>query len=113
MSLIPPRPPQERGIILVVNAVRQFKEALTEEERQDFEKLSTEDAETALEFLSRLSEASCRRKGRQVGFRVNRILQFVRSFVLVVDTFVSADPTVAALVWGSVEVTMLVCVAPQ
>lgn len=48
------------------------------------------------------------RKGRSVATRLHGVLQSVREFTTVVDTFVSSKPEIAALVWGSVKLSMTV-----
>lgn len=40
--------------------------------------------------------------------RLQNTLQFIQQFSGVVDTFVSADPSTAALAWGGVKFTILV-----
>lgn len=40
--------------------------------------------------------------------RMQKTLQFIQQFSGVVDTFVSSDPSTAALAWGSIKVTILV-----
>lgn len=44
--------------------------------------------------------------------RLSTVLQSVQAFSTVVETFVSSHPEIAALVWGSVKLTMLVSAAP-
>jgi hypothetical protein len=48
------------------------------------------------------------RRGRSIGTRLHSVLQCVRDFSAIIDTFVSSNPTIAALVWGSVKLTIQV-----
>ncbi len=50
------------------------------------------------------------RRSRCVSSRLFGILQSVQDFSTIADTFVSSHPEIAALVWGTVKFTILVCV---
>ena len=65
-------------------------------------------SDAAMQFTASLDRANSGRRGASVASRFYALLLAVQSFVGVVDTFVSADPAVAALVWGAVKLTMLV-----
>ena len=65
-------------------------------------------SDAAMQFTASLDRANSGRRGASVASRFYALLLAVQSFVGVVDTFVSADPVVAALVWGAVKLTMLV-----
>lgn len=65
-------------------------------------------SDAAMQFTASLDRANSGRRGASVASRLYALLLAVQSFVGVVDTFVSADPAVAALVWGAVKLTMLV-----
>jgi hypothetical protein len=55
--------------------------------------------------LKRLSQST---RGRSFASRIFPFLQRFQSFSSIVSTFVSSNPEVAALVWGSVQLTMQV-----
>ena len=59
-------------------------------------------------FTAQLDRDNQLRKGRGIASRLYSILQSMQTFSTVVDTFVSSHPEIAALVWGSVKLTMLV-----
>lgn len=69
---------------------------------------SVPDAESILVFTAQLDLANRNRRGQSIGSRLYTLLLSVRDFCAIVDTFVSSHPEVAALVWGSVKLTMQV-----
>ena len=67
------------------------------------------DASAALVFTAKLDDAaSSTRRGKSIGSRAHSMLQSIQQFSTIVDTFISANPGIAALVWGSVKLTVLV-----
>ncbi len=90
-------------------AVRDFQNMLTEEQRRKLGKIGVaREAETVMIFTAQLDRENQLKKGRGVASRLYTVLQSVQSFAAVVDTFVSSHPEIAALVWGSVKLTLLV-----
>lgn len=93
-------------------AVRDFQNMLTEEERGKLGRIgAAREAETVLIFTAQLDHENQLKRGRGVAGRLQPVLQSVQSFSTVVGTFVSSHPEIAALVWGSVKLTLLVSAA--
>lgn len=91
-------------------AVDDFQKILTEDQRTALKKIkSIPDADAVLVFTAELDcSPSQQRKGRGIATRLHSVLQSVREFSAVIDTFVSSHPEIAALVWGSVKLTIQV-----
>lgn len=95
----------------LATALTEFQASLTPEQKDHLLALSTQsapDANAVLVFTAQVDRTNQRRKSRCVASRLQNTLQFIQQFSGVVDTFVSADPSTAALAWGSVKVTILV-----
>ncbi|KAH6621545.1 hypothetical protein B0J18DRAFT_229731 [Chaetomium sp. MPI-SDFR-AT-0129] len=89
-------------------AVDDFQRILTEDQRTELKNIkSIPDADAVLVFTAQL-DLSQRRRGRSIATRLHSVLQSVREFSAVIDTFVSSHPEIAALVWGSVKLTIQV-----
>jgi hypothetical protein len=90
-------------------ALSDFGSVLTDDERKQLQQIKgVPDASAALVFTAKLDASDSTRRGRSIGARVYSMLQSVQQFSAIVDTFVSSHPVVAALVWGSVKLTVLV-----
>ncbi len=92
-------------------ALSQFGSVLTDDERKELQQIKGEgvpDASAALLFTAKLDESNSTRRGKSIGTRAYSILQSIQRFSAIVDTFISAHPDIAALVWGSVKLTLLV-----
>ncbi|KAK1750001.1 ankyrin repeat-containing domain protein, partial [Echria macrotheca] len=88
-------------------AVDEFQSILTENQRTALKKIkSVPDADAVLVFTAELDYSSRPRKGRSIATRLHSVLQSVREFSAVIDTFVSSNPEIAALIWGSVKLTI-------
>ncbi|KEY68152.1 hypothetical protein S7711_08340 [Stachybotrys chartarum IBT 7711] len=93
------------------DAVDGFHSILTREQRDRLERIGAiRDAETVIIFTAQLDRENQLRKGRGIASRFISVLQSIQAFSTVVDTFVSANPRIAALVWGSIKFAMLVAV---
>ena len=66
------------------------------------------DATTILGFTAEINKINANRRSRCVSSRLFDILQSVKEFSDIADTFVSAHPDIAALVRGSLKFTILV-----
>ncbi|RDA89289.1 hypothetical protein CP532_0587 [Ophiocordyceps camponoti-leonardi (nom. inval.)] len=98
--------PPEKAI---QDAVRDFQSILTKDQYAELQSVkAVPDADAVIIFTAQLDHSNRSRKGRSIASRLHDVLQSVREFTAVVDTFVSARPDIAALVWGSVKLTMLV-----
>ncbi|KAM3438042.1 hypothetical protein MY4824_003489 [Beauveria thailandica] len=91
------------------SAIEEFQSILTDEQRHKLRIIGTiRDAQSVMIFTAQLEHEN-RSAGRPgVSSRLSTVLQSVQAFSGVVGTFVSAHPEIAALVWGSVKLTMLV-----
>lgn len=93
----------------LVAALSDFQKALSVEQKAKLLAINTApDAFAVLQFTSDLDRSNARRRSRCVAGRLQNTLQSVQQFTTIVDTFVSSSPTIAALVWGSLKVTILV-----
>ena len=90
-------------------ALAQFQSTLDESQRKEFQKAKTvPDVDAVMVFTAELDAKNRSRKGRSRSSRLHTILSKIRDFCSVMETstLVSARPDVAALVWGSVSLTM-------
>ncbi|GAW26453.1 hypothetical protein SAMD00023353_3200910 [Rosellinia necatrix] len=103
-NLANPRSPLE-------DAIADFQLVLDHDQRTKLSGLNTvPDADSILVFTAQLDLANRNRRGKSIGSRLYTVLSSVRDFCTVVDVFVSSHPEVAALVWGSVKLTMQIIV---
>jgi len=91
------------------DAVENFQSILINDQRQNLEGIgAVRDTYTVITFTAQL-DYDCRpRKGRSIASRLYSVLQSVQAFATIVDTFVSSHPEIAALVWESIKLTMLI-----
>lgn len=66
------------------------------------------DAGAVFVLTAEIDNENARRRSRCVASRLFGFLESVQQFATVVDTFVSSKPGIAALVWGSVKLALLV-----
>lgn len=91
------------------DAINDFQGILTLDQRRELQAVKTvPDADAVLVFTAQLDAKTSNRRGPSLASRVYSVLQSVRDFSAIVDTYVSSHPEIAALVWGSVKLTMLV-----
>ena len=89
-------------------AVDDFQRILTEDQRTELKNIkSIPDADAVLVFTAQL-DSSQHRRGRSIATRLYSVLQSVREFSAVIDIFVLSNPEIAALIWGSVKLTIQV-----
>lgn len=69
---------------------------------------ATPDANAVIAFTAQIDEENASRRSRGVANRLYKSLESIQQFTTVVDTFVQANPQIAALVWGSFKVAILV-----
>lgn len=93
-------------------ALGEFQSVLSDEDRKRLQRIKNKpEADAAIQFTATLDqENAAQRKGPSISSRLYSVLLCVQQFSNVVDTFVSANPSIAALVWGTVKLTMLVCI---
>ncbi|KAF6807606.1 hypothetical protein CSOJ01_08047 [Colletotrichum sojae] len=91
------------------NAVDDFRRILTDDQRAELRELrAVPDADAVLVLTAQLDMSSARSRGPSIASRLHPVLQFVRESSAIIDTFVPSHPEIAALVWGSVKLTMQV-----
>jgi len=91
------------------NALQEFKNILPFEQQKLFsQQHQTPAASDVLKFVAELDANNQNRAGRCVASRVCTFLNAIQQFTGVVDTFVSSNPSIAALVWGSVKTALIV-----
>lgn len=97
------------GIAQLHSAIEGFKNVLDTDQRQDFESSNVQpDVSTVLNFTAHLDEINSERQSRCIATRLQTVLQSVQQFSTIVETFVSSNPRIAALVWGSLKFALLV-----
>jgi hypothetical protein len=90
-------------------AIREFETVLPQDKLallQDMKRDAVPDADAVMVLTAQLDAASRSRRGRSIASRLHSVLQSVREFSAAIDTFVSSNPEIAALIWGSVKITM-------
>ncbi|KAJ3547289.1 hypothetical protein NM208_g1594 [Fusarium decemcellulare] len=101
----------KEGDQILQDAVTSFRSVLTDEQRLELDRIkSLPDTDAVLVFTAELDLQRRNQKGKSIASRLFTVLQSVRDFSAIVDTLVSSNPSTAALVWGSVKLTMLVIV---
>jgi hypothetical protein len=89
-------------------ALSEFGSVLTDDERKQLQQIkAVPDASAALVFTAKLDASNSTRRGKSIGARAYSMLQSIQQFSAIVGTFASANPDIAALVWGSVKLTIL------
>ncbi|KAI3324596.1 hypothetical protein HD806DRAFT_493050 [Xylariaceae sp. AK1471] len=91
-------------------ALGEFQSMLSAEDRQKLEQIKGKPAaDAAIQFTASLDrDNAAKRKGPSISSRLYSVLLSVQQFSSVLDTFVSSNPAIAALVWGTVKLTMMV-----
>ncbi len=90
-------------------ALSEFGSVLTDDERKQLQQIkAVPDVSAALVFTAKLDASNSTRRGKSIGARAYSLLQSIQQFSAIIDTFISARPDIAALVWGSVKLTVLV-----
>lgn len=96
-----------KGDQILQNAIDSFRTVLTPEQLAEFNSIqSVPDTDAVLIFTAELDLRRRSQKGKSIASRLFPVLQAVHNFTAVIDTFISSNPTIAALVWGSVKLTM-------
>ncbi|KAK5988793.1 Putative ankyrin repeat protein [Cladobotryum mycophilum] len=96
---------------LLWDAISDFQSALTDDQRHELRNIrAIPDTDAVLIFTAQLDSLNRNRKGRSVASRLHSVLQSVRDFSVILETFVSTHAGIAPLLWGSVKLTMLMAV---
>lgn len=91
-------------------ALREFQDRLSPEQKQRLlAHGGVPDAAAVIALTAEIDEENAKRRSRCVAARIFGFLQSVQQFAAVVETFVSSNPEIAALVWGSVKLALLDC----
>lgn len=94
----------------LVAAIDGFQAVLTPEQKVEFLAHSGKpDATSVILFMTKIDDENATRRQRGVSSRLFGVLESIRGFSEIVDTFVSSHPNIAALVWGSIKFVILVC----
>ncbi|CAI7658444.1 unnamed protein product [Penicillium crustosum] len=89
-------------------ALKNFENILTEDQKREFQKsTATPDIASVIEFVAEIDARNSSTTRRCVAPRLCTFLEATQQFTGVVDTFVSSNPIIAALVWGGVKTAML------
>ncbi|KAI7771382.1 hypothetical protein LZL87_014249 [Fusarium oxysporum] len=93
------------------HAIEDFQTILTDDQRRKLSSIgSIKDPDTVRIFTAQLDRENQLNKGRGIAGRLSSVLQSVQTFSAIIETFVSSNPNIAALVWGSVKLAMLIAV---
>ena len=106
-----PAPADTSGgpVLSLEQAIEDFQTILTDDERRNLSSIgSIKDPDTVRIFTAQLDRENQLKKGRGIAGRLSSVLQSVQTFSAVIETFVSSNPDIAALVWGSVKLAILV-----
>ena len=94
----------------LVAAIDGFQAGLTPEQKAQLLAHSRKpDATSVITFMTKIDNENATRRKRGVSSRLFGVLESIRCFSDIVDTFVSSHPNIAALVWGSVKFVIHVC----
>ncbi|KAJ6109978.1 hypothetical protein N7486_002213 [Penicillium sp. IBT 16267x] len=89
-------------------ALKNFQNILTDEQKRDFQRnTAAPDIASVIEFVAQIDAKNSSTTRRCVAPRLCTFLEATQQFAGVVETFVSSNPTIAALVWGSVKTAIL------
>ncbi|KAM7213775.1 hypothetical protein V8F06_010838, partial [Rhypophila decipiens] len=99
---------------ILEDAVADFRSALTAEEQITLDveyKGGLPDSSAAFAFTASLDKINAStRKGQSIASRLFSLIQSVQQFTNIIDTYVSANPEVSALVWSSMKLTLMIIV---
>ncbi|KAJ5928123.1 hypothetical protein N7466_007079 [Penicillium verhagenii] len=102
------RGPSEDPTQALMRALADFKQSLTDEEKQQYRAHEANPgASSIIEFMRVVDESKPQTNMRCLGSRLCTFLDKTQQFATIVETFVSSNPVIAALVWGSVKFAIL------
>jgi hypothetical protein len=91
------------------SALRDFQDILSPDQKRDLLAQATvPDTAAVIILTAEIDRENAKRRSRGVATRLFSFLESVQQFSTIVDTFVSSNPSIAALVWGSVKFAILV-----
>jgi hypothetical protein len=92
------------------DALFEFQSKLTPSERARLQGLrNVPEATDVMNFTEGLDAENARRRTRGVSGRLIKFLESIQQFSGIVGPLVSSNPALAALLWGSVQLMLLVC----
>jgi hypothetical protein len=94
------------------DALAEFRDLLSDEQKAQLHALTATTSgppgpDAVLLFIAQVDSHNASCKSRCVASRISGFLESLQQFTAVVDTFVSSNPAIAALVWGGVKVFIL------
>lgn len=93
----------------LLDAITGFEGVLSDPERAELRKMrNVPDADAILVFTAELDASHRNRRGPSYASRLHTVLASVGSYCGIIETCVSSHPEIAALVWGTMKLTMLV-----
>lgn len=96
--------------IFLKQVLASFKDTLTDEQKRQYQASATKpDAASVIAFVAEIDADNSNKSTarRCVAPRLHTFLESTQQFSHVVDTFVSSNPSIAALVWGGVKTAIL------
>ncbi|KAF9772357.1 hypothetical protein IL306_009935 [Fusarium sp. DS 682] len=116
-SLVPRSLPQRaarkdktEAVTELETAVASFQARLNDDQRTRLQSLKStpHDIQAVIVFTAELDRADPKRRGKSIATRLSSFLQTIQQFFPAIDVFVSSNPDLAALIWGSVKLTFLI-----
>ncbi|KAJ6021096.1 hypothetical protein N7540_006600 [Penicillium herquei] len=93
----------------LTNALKRFQDVLSPEQKKEFKSVSAvPDAAEVLFFVAKLDAENGSKTRRSISPRLCTFLSATQQFAGAVETFVSSNPTIAALVWGGIKTAIVV-----
>lgn len=89
-------------------ALHDFQDILSPEQKHIFAQSKVPDARAVCILTTEIDRENAKRKSRGVAARISSFLESIQQFSFIVDTFIQSNPKIAALVWGSVKIALLV-----
>ncbi|UZP43279.1 hypothetical protein NXS19_011095 [Fusarium pseudograminearum] len=98
------------AVVELETAVARFQAHLKDDERVRLQglKATPHDIQAVIIFTAELDRSDPKRRGKSVATRLSSFLQTIQQFFPAIDTFVSSNPELAALIWGSVRLTFVI-----
>ncbi|CAF3540579.1 unnamed protein product [Fusarium graminearum] len=98
------------AVVELETAVARFQAHLKDDERKKLQglKATPHDIQAVIIFTAELDRSDPKRRGKSVATRLSSFLQTIQQFFPAIDTFVSSNPDLAALIWGSVRLTFVI-----
>lgn len=100
---------EQIAVVSISTALKEFQDSLDPTQQAELLAIhgaSIPDGHAVLAFTAEVDRKRC--KARCVASRLHGTLQSVQQLTQIIGTFVSSNPAIAALIWGSVRFTILV-----